>query len=280
MKKILIPIDYRYNNFIAIDYAIKFFKHEECEFYFINTYTFDVDGLNALSILQENDERFEKPRTDSEKNMGAVIHYYTLNNLNSKHRFYALSEHTNLVEGIKRAIKEIEINLVILPGRNDSNNTIEKYSKNTKRIIEQIRECPVMIVPSSAKFYKHPRFILASNFEEELPVAELQNWYELVKITKGVFKIGTLSSEKKMTPLQKANQNRVRFHLEMLSGNPVEVEYIETFNYLKDFANYHSDHIICLVDRKPDFWRKIGINSSKVSNLGPLRSSPLIALHH
>lgn len=280
MKKILIPIDFELNNYDAIKYAINFFKQEACEFYFINTYTCEIDALDALSIIQEYDARFEKPRVASEKNLGELIQRFSFESQNKKHRFNAISQCSNLIEGIKKTIEEIGIDLVILPGKNTINGTAEKYSKNTKRVIENVRECPVMIIPSSAKLQKDPEFVLVSSFEEELPKAELQNWYELVKIAKGTIKIVTLSGKDKMTPLQKENLNRVHFQIETNTLQPIRIDYVETVRDLKDFANYHSDYIICLMDRKPDFWRICGITQSQITNLGPLKSTPLIALHY
>ncbi|WP_432411738.1 universal stress protein [Rasiella sp. SM2506] len=280
MKKILIPIDFKFNSYDAIDYAINFFKREQCDFYFLNTYSYNTEGLNAIHLLQADKYWFEKPKQDSEKNLGNLIQKYTYTNLDKKHYFNALSECTDLVEGIKKTIKEIEIDLVVLPGKEDSNDTTEKYSKNTKRIIENIRGCPVMVIPFSAKLHKNPEFVLVSNFEEELPTAELRNWYELVKIAKGTIKIVTLSGKDSMSTTQKENQKRVRFEIEGYFKSQITIEYIETIRDLKDFANDHSDYIICLMDRKPDFWRICGITHSQVTNLGPLRNTPLIALHH
>jgi len=279
MKKILIPIDYKFNSFEIIDYAIQFFKTEQCEFYFLNTYSYEIDGLDALSILQADDDRFEKPKADSEKHLGTLIEKYACNQRDSKHRFSAISEYSGLIEGIKKTIREIKIDLLVLSGTNNVNNSSEKYSRNTKRIIEHIRECPVMVIPASAKLEEKPNFVLVSNFKEEIPKAELQNWYELVDLAKGTIKIITLSEKDKMTSSQKSNQSRVRFQIETYSNSPVTIEYVATVDDLKVFANYHSDYIICLLDKKPDFWRICGITQSQITNLGPLRNTPLIALH-
>ena len=236
--------------------------------------------MSALSILQADDERFEKPKAESEKSLGILIQKYSCNKHDKKHRFSAISECTGLIEGIKKAIKEIKIDLVVLPGKNPVNPTAEKYSRNAKRIIENIRECPVMIIPSSAKLEKSPKFVLVSNFKEEIPKAELQNWYDLVKIAKGTIKIITLSGKDLMTSSQKSNQSRIRFQIETYSKSPIKIEYVATVDDLKNFANYHSDYIICLLDKKPDFWRIFGFTQSRIANLGPLRSTPLIALHY
>lgn len=279
MKKILIPIDFKFNSYDAIDYAVNLFKREQCEFYFFNTYTYNLDGFNAIHLLQAEDEWFEKPRRDSEKKLGKVIQKYAFKYRSEKHRFNAISQYTNLIEGIKNAIQDIKIDLVVLSGKNNINEGNEKYSKNTKLIIEKIRECPLMIIPSSAKLNKDPKFVLVSSFELDVPTAELENWYDLVKIANGSVKLVSLSKKDKITSAQKTNLNKVLFYIEMHSENPVTVDYIETAPDLKHFVKHHSDYIICLIDRKPDFLRKLGLNHSRITKLGPLPSTPLMALH-
>jgi len=280
MKKILIPIDFDFNSYNAVDYVLDLFKKEQCEFYFLNTYTNTVDEFAALGLLKSSDTIFEIQKRDSEISLGRVIQKYATKSKNEKHRFNAISECTHLLEGIKKVIKNIKIDLVVLAGKEQSSNDGARYSKNTKNIIDTIRECPVMIVPASPYIKQQPKFVLVSSFEKELPYYELENWYELVEIAQGSVKIVTLSERGSLTPFQQANLKKVRFQIEMLSRRkPIKVEYIKTVSDLRNFANYHSDYIICLMDRKPNFLRKCGLTHSRITNLGPLISTPLIALH-
>lgn len=279
MKKILIPIDFKFNSYDAIDYAVAFFKSEKCHFYFLNTYTYDVDGLNAINLLQADDDWFEEPKQNSEIRLERAIRKYTFNNRNENHWFNAISECTNLVEGIKKTIKDLKIDLLLFAGKGQTNIEAKIYSKNTKRIIDNIRECPVMIIPASAHIKNNPKFIFVSNFEINLPNREIENWYELVKITKGSVKIISLSRKDKLTTFQIANQNKVRLQIEKLFEIPVSIEYLETPLDLRNFSQYNSDHIISWMERKPDFWRRFGLTHSRITSLGPLPSNPLIALH-
>jgi len=280
MKNILIPIDSKFNSYDVIDYAVQFFKSEKCIFYFLNTYTNTVDEFEALSVLKEDDDMFDAAKRDSEFCLGNFIKNYTSKSSNDNHRFNAVSECCNLIDGIKKTIKILNIDVVVLAGKEQANKNRDKYSKNTKRIIENIRECPVMVIPVSAHLQKLPNFVLVSSFDKDLSKSELENWYGLVKIANGKMKIITLSGKEEMTDLQKNNQSRTRFHLEMLSDKKIPVEYIENALTLKDFAKYHSDYIICLMDSKPDFWRMCGLKHSQITKLGPLENTPLIALHN
>ena len=279
MKKILIPLDFKFNRYHAIEYAVKFFKREECEFYFLNTYTYNIGGLNAIQLLQADDDWFEKPKNDSIDGLGGAIQKFTLTNQNKNHRFNAISECSDLIEGIRKTIKEVNIDLVILTLKNRIDNKVDRYSKNAKRVLENIRECPVMIIPSSAHLKKCPEFVLVSNFEIEMPEAKIANWYELVKIAKGTVKLVVLCGLSRRTPIQTTNVKKVCSQIEVYTGISISTEYLETEDDLKHFVNSHLECIICFMDRKPTFWRKYGLSLSRIINLGPFEATPLIALH-
>ena len=279
MKKILIPIDFNFNNYNAIDYAVNFFKRESCEFYFINTYSYEINGLDAIRFMQEDDAWFEKPKTDSIYSLGLLIQRYTCKNKFERHCFIAISEYGNLIDGIKETIKKLQIDLVLVAGKKCSEGKSCNYSPNTKRIIENVRDCPVMVIPESATMQKNPQFILASTFEVELSMLELENWFEFVTIARGSVNIKALGKKSKLTSVQNINQSRVLSQLEKLSKKVVAIEYLETAHDLKYFAGHNWDCIICLMDRKPDFWRKYGFSQSRITNFGPLTTTPLIALH-
>lgn len=279
MKKILIPIDFNFNNYDAIDYAVNFFKRESCEFYFLNTYSYSMTDTDAIHLLHEDVDLFEKPKAASIQSLGFLIQKYTINNSNDQHSFHAISEDASLIDGIRKTIKELHIDLVLIAGKKVTEGKTCNYSPNTKRIIENVRECPVMVIPQSAYMLKNPEFILASSFEVELRLEELASWYELVKIANGTVRIMTLGNNNKMTPLQISNQNKVLSQLQKFSETIVSMGYLETAQDLKNFAGHNSDCIICLMDRKPDFWRKYGFSHSRITNLGPLTTTPLIALH-
>ena len=58
-KKMLLPTDFSKSSWNAIQYAIKLYEHQECDFYILNTYTKDSYGLASISLL-DPDGSFNK----------------------------------------------------------------------------------------------------------------------------------------------------------------------------------------------------------------------------
>ncbi len=279
MKKILIPLDLNQNSCDAIDYAVKFFKHEVCDFYFLNTYSYNSNGLNALSLLQADDDWFERPKKESLMVLGRLIKKYSYKNRNEKHQFNAISECADLIDGIKKTIKELNIDILLFLGKKKNDIKITRYSKNTERIIENISECPVMVIPEKSHLQKNHEFVLVSNFETEIPIKELSSWAKLLRLVKGEGKIVVFNKVSDLTSVQKTNLGKTLSSIYNLNGTVLPVQYLGPEKDIKQFAHTHSDCILSIADRKPTIWRKLGFEHSQIVNLGPFKSTPLIALH-
>ena len=85
MKTILIPTDFSATSYQTIDYVIELFENDHCEFYFLNVYTFDVAGLNAIEMLQADDDWFDEPKQESINKLGKLVERHTLKSNNLKH---------------------------------------------------------------------------------------------------------------------------------------------------------------------------------------------------
>lgn len=166
-----------------------------------------------------------------------------------------------------------------MSGKPDKNNNFREYSANTRNIIENIRTCPLIVVPENAELHKDYEFILASNFGFEIPTNEIKNWCDLVKMTNGNFKIATLTDKNVMTDVQINNQKKALFEIEKRTAIIPKKEYFSDAHYLKKIFSRRSKHIICLIDRKPNLLRKYGVLKSRITNLGPFITNPIVALH-
>jgi len=269
MKNILIPLDLEFSNESAIYYAITLFEQEKCHFYFSNSYTYNIEGLNALDLLQADDDWFEKPKYNSEMNLKAMLKKYRGKSGTKKHHFNTISKNTYLIEGLRKTIENLDIDLVVLSGKDQSKGNRD----HTKRIVENITECPVMIIPSSAYIQKPQKFILASSFEVEISKSKLKNCYAWANTAGSKIKIVSLFSKDKMTHTQKVNQNKVCSQIQAFTKYPVSIQYLGASSSLKNFIRSHSDYIVTIAERKSDFWTKDGLTPSWMKSLGLQSSS-------
>lgn len=275
MKKILIPTDFSLNSYLTIDYVTGLLKNEPCEFYFLNSYTYGVTGLNAIELLQVDDAFFDEPKEESLKQLGALVEHCTLDSDNKKHSFFAIAENAGLVNGIKANIEKIGIDLVIISG--NSNKTV---GKNTGMILEKIRTCPVLIVPPNASIFKGLCLTMASDFKQRINTLEIDKFIKTFENTKLGIEILVLEEQKHLTAQAANNLESFSTYLKQLLEKESNIEFIQPEYDLKEYAASHNDHIICIIDKKPDLLRKIGFYKSNViSTIGKLRTNTVLTIH-
>ncbi|MEP3836765.1 MAG: universal stress protein [Algibacter sp.] len=273
MKKILIPTDFSQNSYQAIDYTMKLFKNETCAFYFLNTYSYNAHGLSAIEMLQADDEWFEKPKEESLQHLGELLERFTGANSNSKHRYHVISECATLVEGIEKQVKEIGIDLIVLKGG-------IVVSKKVKIIIDKVRTCPILIVPSFASIHKKLKLTITSTFRHPVRTVEVDAFLNILSNTNCAINILVLEEEESVTPEVKNNLKLFVNHLEKFPNSLVQVEYMKGSRSLKDYAITHLNSIMCITDKKPGLLRKIGLTQSKaISVLEKINKNPVLAIH-
>ncbi len=275
MKKILIPTDFSLNSYLTIDYVTGLLKNEPCEYYFLNSYTYGVTGLNAIELLQVDDAFFDEPKEESLKQLGALVEHCTLDSDNDKHSFYAITENTDLIESIKTNVEKIGIDLVIVSG--NSNKTV---GKNTELILEKVRTCPVLIVPPNASISKGLCFTMASDFKQRINTLEIDRFIKTFEHTKLDIAILVLQEQKHLTAQAVSNLDSFNTYLKQLLDKEPSVEFIQLGYGLKEYAASHNDHIICIIDKKPDLLRKFGFYKSDViSTIGKLNTNTVLTIH-
>ena len=105
MKKILIPTDFSLNSYQTIDSVLKLFKDNVCDFYFLNTYSYNISGLDALGLLHVDEDWFDKPEEESIRKLGKLIERYTFKSKNAKQYIYTKQEDFKIKSGSSQIIK-------------------------------------------------------------------------------------------------------------------------------------------------------------------------------
>ena len=150
-KKILLLTDFSKNSWNAIQYAMKLFEKQVCDFYILNTYTkesYALDGLNRL----DPDEALNKLSENHSKGaLGDVLVRLMFENVNSSHKFHVLSRSEQFLDAVKSVVEELNIDAIVMGAKGMNDERQGKYGKNTLGVIETIRKCPVLVIPKKCK---------------------------------------------------------------------------------------------------------------------------------
>lgn len=275
MKKILIPTDSLSFNEQAVDYAIKLFKNEHCDFYFLNTYNYCSNSLDALELLHAEDEWFDEPKEDSLQKLGDLIEKYSLSNNNPKHKFYAISECLDTIKAVEKHIEKQSIDLIILSANKD-----KKVDKVSTSILNHIRSCPVLFVSSNSEISEVLKITIVSDFQQKVNTEDLE-LFNIPQVSTNVkIQVFVLGKHEGLSISAKNNVQEFIEYLRATLKISVIVKYITSTDVLVRYANSHTDSIMCIIDKKPDLFRKIGLfNSNVMPTLNYLHGNTVLLLH-
>ncbi|MDO6759253.1 hypothetical protein Q4566_03505 [Tamlana sp. 2_MG-2023] len=273
MKNILIPTDFSQDSNRTIDYVTMLFKNESCAFYFLNTYTYDISGLNALDMLQADDEWFDKPKEDSLLQLNDLLISQRIRKNYSNHEYHIISECSSLAKGIEKQLETLDIDLVVLKGDT-------KLGRKSKSIIGNIRTCPVLLVPVSSAVDDELCLTITSNFKEKIRMFGVNRFLEALKNTNLKINILVLGEKKLIGVNVKYNIDLLLNHLKEQAVENVKVEYTGNAFDLKAYASTHLNNIMCVMDEKPDFLRRVGLShSSVIPTLENLHNNTVLTIH-
>ena len=275
MKKILIPTDFTLNSFQTIDYVLQLFKHEYCDFYFLNTYSYNANGLDAIAMLQADEDWFDRPRDYALKQLGKLVERYTLNCYDLNHHFFAVSECSGLLSSIQKNTKVLDIDLIILTSKNKN-----RLGAKTQAIVDKIRCCPVLIVPPHAASCNTVNITIASDFKQQVNTTQIDGFCNILEHTNLEITVLILAKQNALSDSAANHLEAMLTYLKLKTNNTVALQYAHTSFSLKTYAKSHMDGIMCVVDKKPDILRKIGVFRSNVfSTLKQLHSNTVLTIH-
>ncbi len=160
MKNILLPTDFSENSLNAIEYALKFFKGTQTNFFVLNVQktsgytTSDMMSTSASTsvykaVLDDNKAKLEK----------------LIDKLENKHPsdsfiFHPLLDFDVFTDAISQAVQKNKIDLIIM-GTNGATGAKEViFGSNTLKVIRQVN-CALLTVPGEYHFQKIPSVLLS-----------------------------------------------------------------------------------------------------------------------
>lgn len=158
MKRILLPTDFSENAYNAIEYALHFYKNEDCEFVLLHAYTpvivsagNVIDSFSALKLQQ-------LAQANAEKRLEALIEKIRKEFSNKYHTFTPYASFNMLIVEMQNVVEEYNIDLVIMGTKGATGAKEIFLGTHTMYAIKKMK-CPVIAVPSNFE-YEAPKEIL------------------------------------------------------------------------------------------------------------------------
>ncbi len=165
MKTILLPTDFSNNALNAAVYAINLYKEEHCKFIFLNAY--DVQGYfyNSMLMPVPGEHTLEEAKKDSGDKLQKLVNDLEIDFSNPKHNFSTVSQNEHLVNAINLQIESSPVEVIIIGTQGSTASLDVAYGRNTMNIMEEVRNCPILAIPSHVKYKGIKEVVLPTSYK-------------------------------------------------------------------------------------------------------------------
>lgn len=278
-KKLLLPTDFSTSSWNAIQYAIKLYEDKDCDFYILNTYVKDAQGLDSATLLDPDDAFNNLSKKNSLDGLGDIITRLTFENDNPRHRFYVLSRPALFLDAVNDVVENLQIDIIVMGAKGIANGGEGKYGKNTLSVITNIRKCPVLVVPKDVAFNRPEEIVLATNFRTPYNIAEIKHLAEIARISKAGIQVLSLEDTRSLNAKQKKNKALLCTYLKDVDHSFKELHNVKMADAITGSVEICNNNMISYVDKKSSFLGRMGFGTPTLGKLGYFKNLPVLALH-
>lgn len=277
-KHILIPTDFSSNAFNAVQYALELFKNYECTFHIYHAY-YIVASTKGNPMFPVPDEfEYRAARNTIEREMEAQEKKILAYSKNEKHQFVFDFEYGFLVDLLKEKIGKEKIDLIIMGTRGVTDDTKIAYGRNAIDVMEKVRGCPVMAIPSSVDYKELNEIVFPTDFEAKFNLDEMETLKRMAQTTKAAIRILHIGNEERLNSEQQNNKQFLESYFESVELSFHFLQNVALMEGLLHFVKQRRSGMICFVNRKHWFFGNI-FSNPLIKNLGIHATVPLLALH-
>lgn len=276
MKNILIPTDFSENAQQATNYALAYFADHPVSFFLLHVDRYaGVETDNSLhSSTSSTLHAPQKITARLQKEIERCKRFTS----NPAHTFSALTGEYSLVETIRSAVEEKDIDYIIMGTRGTSKSDQKGIGSNAYEVVTKVK-CPTIIIPEKAKYSNFKSIVLPTDFnnwdgEKMLPIL-----YETLLLKKADLKVLQIKNEMQaFTDIQLENRSSLEEFLQNLNYSFDFLPNKNIDDEIQQFVNHHKVDMIAVVGRNLNFVQRLLFLPKKQHNRYHLET-PFMILH-
>lgn len=223
MKRILLPTDFSENAWNAIQYAVSFFKNEECTFYILNAYQAGASSLVGRMNKERDTRLFRAIKDEALYEISGVLNKIKSKNNVERHQFKTLSIADSLLNAIGRTVIDANIDYIFMGTKGATGLKEVFLGSNTMKVIKEIDFCPLIAVPEGYTFNKFDKIIFTTGYEHLYEEYELLPMINIAKIWDSKIMVTHIKINEELTAQQKKSKEVLEKRLKGTAHEMVEV---------------------------------------------------------
>ena len=221
MKNVLIPTDFSANSWNALEYAVRFFINEACNFYILHIGDLRQSSVNSNSFTFP----VEKISPSLKEKLNSLFIRIEGLPINKKHHFIALQEYGNFIDIMRKTVEAKKIDLIVMGTKGASGMKASILGSNTGDTITKV-PCNVLVIPEYAKITAPKKIVFPTDYTIFYSYSILEALTEILRISKAKLEVlNVLRTNDQQTLEQEENKTYLKDYL------------IETFQHTHTFHN-------------------------------------------
>ncbi|MCX7549410.1 universal stress protein [Xanthomarina sp. F2636L] len=206
---ILLPTDFSDNAWRAAQYAINLYANESCTFYFSHAWTF----LNTGARTHVPESYLQPLRDEAKEKLMSLKDLAKKESQDRDHTFETLFCIGSLMDSIQIAIKKKQIDLVVMGTKGATGTQEFLFGSNTVAVINKMRQRPVLLVPSKARYETPTSLVFPTDFNRFYG-EELKSIKQLADLHTSKIEILHINKKEELSDTQNANMEMLDSYLE------------------------------------------------------------------
>tara|TARA_R110000796_G_scaffold46596_2_gene112694 strand:+ start:48013 stop:48852 length:840 start_codon:yes stop_codon:yes gene_type:complete len=273
-RRILCPTDFSKNAQNAIEYAVKLFKNETCVFYILNTYNAEPYTME-LAIARDLEEFREK----SISGLRVILEWLSHDDNSRNHEFHVVSECGNLLDIIKTMVDKQDIEMVVMGTQGATNSRIEIFGSQTVLAMEEIRNCPVLAIPSKTIYKEIKEIVFPTDYRTTFKRREFQYLVDIAKMSNSsIVVLNVVNKNESLDEDQVNNKNLLKDYFEDLDYSFHTLKNKDVQAAINSFIESRGSDMVSFINRRHSFFGMI-LSRPMVKNLNYHTGIPVLALH-
>ena len=278
MKNVLLPTDFSDNAMNSIEFALEFFKYDNCEFYFLHVYEDEVYQKHKLSNGVSFDDIKESSRIASEKNLNELLNKVRSIAPHKRFKHHGVSAFNTLLDEASKIVIEKDIDLILMGTKGESANHAYAFGSNTLQVLKYV-SCPVLVIPENYKYKQPKRVAFPTNYLIPYKRRELKLLRTLLKPFRSVVDVFYISKFSNLSRRQLDNKEFLKSELEELQVNFKNIDNKNVAEAISNYINENQIDLLVMVNTSHSYLEDM-LFRSKVDDISLHTNIPFLALQN
>ena len=274
MKHILLLTDFSDTSKNAIDYALKFFEKDLCQFYVLHVHKMGSYTVDNLMLTAATENIYNSIIQEQKDALNTLISDIETTNDNSKHRFEALVDYDDFIDAINQIISIKNIDLVVIGSNGKTGAQEVIFGSNTLNVIRRVN-CTTMVIPENYAFNENKDALLPLDCTDSLHGDALIELHKFIKDYNYKLHVLRITAEGDQCEYEFYDQS----NLTAMAHQYYVVHDVPVHHATNSFVQIKNIGLTAIITHKEKFFHRF-IKGSTTTKLNNSLHVPLLVLHN